>query len=236
MPSDGTFEDYAREVISLYESQDLDSRHRLLNEVRDLNVKSVLDLGCGPGQELIPFAENTDAICIGVDEAEELGRVAMPFFKERGLGTRVQIVRAVAECLPFADGSFDLLLCRVALPYMHNRQAIAEMARLLSPGGTLLLRVHAPMFYLSMLRDRVRTLDPGQIAYPLLSLGHGLWHELTGHQARGGFWKGKEIYQSRRFLKREFGRHGLTIASETEGSSREGPSFLIKKKEQIERS
>ncbi|MEP6945333.1 MAG: class I SAM-dependent methyltransferase [Acidobacteriota bacterium] len=235
MTSDGTFEAYSDEVISRYGERDTDSRHRLLNEVRDLKVRSVLDLGCGPGQELIPFIENTDAVCVGVDEAEGLGRVALPFFNDLGLGGRVHMVRAAAESLPFAAGSFDLLLCRVALPYMHNRRAIAEMARVLSPGGTLLLRVHAPMFYLSMLGGRARNPEPRQIAYPLISLGHGLWHELTGHQARSGFWKGKEIFQSRRFLKRELGRHGLSIASETEGSSREAPSFLIKKVESIER-
>lgn len=231
MPSDGTYEDYAGEVIANYWNRDVRARNRLLSEVNAADLHSVLDLGCGPGQDLIPFIENTGALCFGVDEAAALGKVALPFFKKHGLDGRVQFVRSSAESLPFADGSFDLVLCRVALPYMHNKRAIAEMARVMCPRGILLLKVHAPSFYWSMLKSRASSLDPRQLAYPLISIGHGVWHELTGHQASGSFWKGKEIFQSRRFLKRELRRHGLRIVSETEGSDPKAPSFVIRKSE-----
>jgi ubiquinone/menaquinone biosynthesis C-methylase UbiE len=55
----------------------------------------------------------------------------------RGL-TNVETRPADAEALPFDDASFDLVTCRLAFHHFPNpRQAIAEFARVLKPGGVL---------------------------------------------------------------------------------------------------
>ena len=116
--------------------------------------------------------------------------------------------------LPFADKSFDVVLCRVALPYMNNRRTIAEVARILKPNGVFLLKTHAPPFYSAMLKERIKTFHPKQIAYPLICVAGSIFHHLSGRQLENGFWKGKEIFQTRRFLEKEFAKNGLEIKTE----------------------
>lgn len=55
-----------------------------------------------------------------------------------GLGDRVETVRSDAEQLPFADGSFDLVLGHAVLHHIPDLdRAFAEIARVLKPGGTV---------------------------------------------------------------------------------------------------
>jgi ubiquinone/menaquinone biosynthesis C-methylase UbiE len=220
------YEQYAREALENFAGRDPAKRYTLVEALGTERPQRVLDLGCGPGQELLPFLERTDAECIGVDIAPELGRVTAAIFVEE---PRASFVRATGASLPFADASFDVVLCRVALPYMNNRDAIAEAARVLKPDGVFLLKTHAPRFYFWMIRDRLAARDPKMLAYPLICLAAGVWHSLTGHQPERGIWKGKEIYQTRRFLERELARHGLRIVGRLGDDNPRTPSYRILK-------
>jgi ubiquinone/menaquinone biosynthesis C-methylase UbiE len=98
--------------------------------------RRVLDIGCGAGQTLIASALPPGALRVGIDidpEAIALGRELDP---------ALHLLRARGEALPFGDTSFDLVICRVALPYMHIGRAIGEMARVLAPGGDVWLVLH----------------------------------------------------------------------------------------------
>jgi ubiquinone/menaquinone biosynthesis C-methylase UbiE len=58
-------------------------------------------------------------------------------------GRTVELVEGDAQALAFPDGSFDTLVCPVSLCSVpDDRQAIAEMRRVLRPGGRLLLADH----------------------------------------------------------------------------------------------
>ena len=103
--------------------------HRLeLTRVRD-----VLDVGCGAGhwgRALRPHLPD-DARLVGVDREEAFLRLAREHPGEYVVGT--------AEELPFADGSFDLVTCQTLLIHVRDPAvAIAEMKRVLRPGGVLL--------------------------------------------------------------------------------------------------
>jgi SAM-dependent methyltransferase len=54
--------------------------------------------------------------------------------------------------LPFPEKHFTHVLCRAALNYMHQRQALREMARVLRPGGLLYCHVEGPGFDWRLLR------------------------------------------------------------------------------------
>jgi ubiquinone/menaquinone biosynthesis C-methylase UbiE len=221
------YEEYTKLALENYANKNAANRYLLVDAVNDLKVEKVLDVGCGAGQEIFPFLEKTEAFCVGVDVAKELGKVtAENFSKEK----KASFVRSEGENLPFADASFDVVLCRVALPYMNNRLAIAEVARILKTGGIFLLKTHAPAFYFGMLAERLKTFNVKQIAYPLICLTASLWHLLTGKQLQKGFWQGKEIFQTRRFLEKEFKRNGLEIKGFLADNNPQTPSYLIVKK------
>jgi len=100
-------------------------------------ARRVLDVGCGLGhwtRTLLPVLA-PEATVVGVEP--EAAWVAEA---RRLAPARVTIEQGTAEALPFADGAFDLVTCQTVL--IHVRAplvALAEMLRVLRPGGTLLL-------------------------------------------------------------------------------------------------
>ncbi len=222
-----SYSEYAKAAIENYSRKDAASRYLLFDAVKNLKIERVLDVGCGAGQELFPFLEKTAARCFGVDVAPEIGLVTREVYRSNPHSERAFFVRSQGEKLPFANESFDVILCRVALPYMNNRQAISEVARILKPNGVFLLKIHAPAFYFGILPARLKTFNPKQVAYPLICLAAGAWHSLTGKQLEKGFWRGKETYQTRSFLDREFAANNLRIVKELSDTNVQTPSFYI---------
>ncbi len=225
------YRDYTEKAIENFVNSSDEKRFVLVNAVADLKVEKILDLGCGAGQELLPFLEKTEALCVGVDAAWEL---AAESGKVKNIASgknasRLAFVRALGEKLPFNDESFDAVLCLVALPYMNNQQAISEIGRVLRKGGKFLLKIHAPRFYFGMLPARLKTLNPKNVAYPLICLAGSFWHQLTGKQLEKGFWQGKEIYQTRGFLEKQFAENNLKISGVLPSSHRQTPLFIIVK-------
>ncbi len=225
MTSTQNYQEYTQLAMKNFAGKGDESRFLLVNAVvESFQPKRVLDVGCGAGQDLLTFLEKTGAFCFGIDAAENMGEIFSGKFDKR-----VSFARSVGEKLPFADESFDVVLCQVALPYMNNSETIAEIARVLQPGGFFLLKIHAPAFYFEMIRQRVKTGSARQIAYPLICLTAGMWHLITGTQLKNGIWQGKEIFQTKRFLEREFLRNNLQMKRSLPDTNKETPSFLAEK-------
>lgn len=220
------YEEYANESLKKFAERESAKRYLLVDSVKDLKPEKVLDLGCGAGQELLPFLEKTESLCVGVDSAEELGKVTAQMFNAE---KRAAFIRCEGENLPFGDASFDVILCRVSLPYMNNRQAIAEISRVLKPEGVLLLKTHAPMFYIGMIAERLKTFSAKKIAYPLICLAASFWHLFTGKQLQKGFWEGKEVFQTRSFLNKEFAKNNLKVKGFLPDNNPKTPSFIVVK-------
>ena len=95
-----------------------------------------LDVGAGAGHTALAFAPHV-AHVIASDLTRQMLAKTAELAAERGL-TNVETKIADAESLPFDDGSFDLVTCRLAFHHFPNsRQAISEFARVLKPGGVL---------------------------------------------------------------------------------------------------
>jgi SAM-dependent methyltransferase len=95
-----------------------------------------LDSGCGTGNNLEHLGRRGRAV--GVDLSED----AIRFCRGRG----VTVVRAELTALPFQDGAFDGVTSLDVLYHRwvaDDRDAVRELARVLRPGGLLLVRVPA---------------------------------------------------------------------------------------------
>jgi len=95
----------------------------------------VLDLGCGAGAYSRVLAKSGLRV-VGVDYA---WRVAVQA-RQRATTTTVDFLSADATCLPFADARFDHVVCIGLFQSLQRHQsAMAEIFRVLRPGGTLCL-------------------------------------------------------------------------------------------------
>jgi SAM-dependent methyltransferase len=93
----------------------------------------VLDVGCGPGALTTVLVERlgTDEVA-AVDPSEQFAAAA----QERHPG--VDVRRAPAEELPFADGEFDAALAQLVVHFMEDPvRGLAEMGRVTREGGVV---------------------------------------------------------------------------------------------------
>lgn len=225
----GEYRDYLQREVQLWESgEDEGRRMTLVEAAGDRDVRTVLDVGCGAGQEMLSFASLGNTFCVGIDRSADAGSVGKGLFARYGLDPRAAFLCSVGERLPIADGSVDVLICRVALPYMGNRDALSEFARVLRPDGVIFLKIHSPYFYLLMLKDRLKTLDLKQIAYPVICIFGSLFYLFTGRQIRRGF-LAKEVFRTMGALRKDLKQNNLRIEDEMADSSAAGPSFKIVK-------
>ena len=97
---------------------------------------AILDAGCGTGAGLVFLSQYGSVI--GLD----ISPYALRFCADRGCR---EVARASVMALPFRDEAFDLVTSFDILYFegIHDETALQETARILRPGGRLLIRVPA---------------------------------------------------------------------------------------------
>ncbi|MBI2494877.1 MAG: class I SAM-dependent methyltransferase [Candidatus Rokubacteria bacterium] len=99
----------------------------------------VLDVATGAGHTALAFA-TLAARVVAFDVTEPMLRVAAGFIGGRG-ARNVAYVAGAVEALPFGDGAFDLVTCRIAAHHFADvPAAVRQVQRVLRPGGTFLLQ------------------------------------------------------------------------------------------------
>jgi ubiquinone/menaquinone biosynthesis C-methylase UbiE len=113
-------------------------------------MQRVLDLGCGPGDSWrkLGMAEQ-DWQLVGIDVSTRALQIARETFGPRGW----RYLLARGEQIPLADECVDGIFCNVALPYMHIPRTIAELHRVLVPGGWFRASLHRADFTWSEFRN-----------------------------------------------------------------------------------
>ena len=100
---------------------------------------TVVDIGCGAGTDLLVAARRTgpNGRAIGVDMTEAMRRRAARGAADAGI-ENVDVREGDATRLPLGDGSVDVVISNGVLNLVpEKKRAIAEMARVLKPGGRL---------------------------------------------------------------------------------------------------
>jgi SAM-dependent methyltransferase len=102
--------------------------------LRELRPERVLDLGCGGGHVTYRAAPHVGEI-VACDLTPAMLEAVARTAAERGLGN-VSVQQAAAERLPFADASFDAVLCRYTAHHWQDFEAgLHEARRVLAPFG-----------------------------------------------------------------------------------------------------
>jgi ubiquinone/menaquinone biosynthesis C-methylase UbiE len=138
-----------------------------------------------------------------------------PALARRARGKGLAACVGQAERLPVVSASLDGVISKVVIPYTDEARAMAEIARVLKPGGTARVSYHGAGYFLRYLlterqwRRRV---------YGARVLVATWWYAMRGVRLRG--FLGDSLYQSRRRLATHYHRAGLELLED-----RDSPRF-----------
>ncbi|WP_110946324.1 class I SAM-dependent methyltransferase [Streptomyces avicenniae] len=151
------------------------ARPAIVDLAGDVAGRWVLDAGCGAGAVAEALCER-GAFVVGFDSSA--GMLALA---RQRLGDDVVLEHAeLGGPLPFADGGFDDVVASLVLHYLEDwTTALAELRRVLRPGGRLIGSVHHP--FVSHM-----TAPPGTDYFAIRPTSQ--WWELGGTKHLMTFW------------------------------------------------
>jgi len=179
----------------------------------------VLDLGCGSGVDLASWGVTASDQVTGLDiDAQRLALAKIRFPNrtyQQGTG----------ECLPFAEESFDRVISTVALPYMNIQKTLAEIHRVLVPGGGLSLSLHLPSFTIAELLHHAFP-KPIPTLFRLYVMANGILFHCSGRTV--GFLRGRtESFQTERGMRIALNRAGFVNLSFRRATGSVGETFIV---------
>lgn len=164
----------------------------------------ILDIGCGPGRHISAAYEYEKVTAIGADLSHEdmlQGVKRLQFHDHLGAhkGGSWAFTMADITNLPFADNSFDIVLCSEVMEHIPNDSAAAkELLRVVKPGHNLVVSV--PRFWPEkicwMLSDEYFNANMGHVRIykkkPLVNLiekqGATYWNAHHAHSIHAPYW------------------------------------------------
>ena len=188
--------------------QTVDYRHFAL-EAGD----RVLDLGCGEGRHVISVYLHEGVQAVGVDlSLSDLTTTREKFseFAEQGSDkSSFGLASANALSLPFADNTFDKVICSEVLEHIPDYEgALREIDRVLKPGGLFCASVPRrwpeqicwafSSEYHEVAGGHVRIFRGSQLSEEIESLGMQRYHRHWAHALHVPFWWLKCLFWERR--------------------------------------
>lgn len=199
--------------------QTVDFKHFILQ-----SGDRVLDLGCGEGRHVISAFVEADVTAVGVDlclkdlqtAKAKFADFAEPGNEAKGFG----LSQANALELPFADNTFDKIICSEVLEHIPDyRSVLKEIERVLKPGGLFCASVPRAWpericwalseAYHKVEGGHVRIFDAGKLRGQIQALGFQFYHRHWAHALHAPFWWLKCLFwknQDNNFLIRQYHR------------------------------
>ena len=109
----------------------------------------LLDIGCGIGQSFIAL-DSTDRTCVGIDNDKESTAYGI-----KNYGDKIQFIHTDAHQIPIPSKTFDLVFCRVSLPYTNIPKVIKEIKRVLQKDGRVWLTIHTKKIAVGYLTEAI---------------------------------------------------------------------------------
>ncbi len=103
-----------------------------------LRGHDVLELGCGLGDLLADMTEAGYA-CLAVEQSPQMVAATRETLRRRKLGEKAWVIQGSAQHLPFSNASFDTVVSTFPSEYIYDPDTVAEVARVLRPGGRLIV-------------------------------------------------------------------------------------------------
>ena len=150
----------------------------ILPVIRD-GYRRVLDLGCQRGDTLAELTLPPGAVRVGMDLDVDAVKTGV---RERG--TVVRFVVGDGHRLPFTSGFFDLVISRVAFPYMDMPVTFAEVARVLRGGGQVWMTLHPMRMAVTRMLASLKAGRLHDIVYQGYAVANGLTLAYLGRQFR----------------------------------------------------
>ncbi|WP_037312260.1 class I SAM-dependent methyltransferase [Amycolatopsis orientalis] len=119
------------------------TRPAILDLAGEVSGRRILDAGCGAGP-LFEALRDRGALMTGFDASAKMVELA-----RKRLGPDADLrVADVTEPLPYPDGAFDDVIAALVLHYLEDWSApLAEIRRVLKPGGRLIMAVNHPIIF-----------------------------------------------------------------------------------------
>jgi ubiquinone/menaquinone biosynthesis C-methylase UbiE len=108
--------------------------------------QKVLEVGCGTGCDLLQFARN-GALAYGIDITDEHLRLA-----RQRVAERADVRFGDGRSIPFPDSTFDYVYSHGVIHHSNEpKKIVAEILRVLKPGGRFNVHVYAKVSYFTAL-------------------------------------------------------------------------------------
>ena len=140
---------------------------RAIEVILPPGARSVLDFGCGTGWVIAEAGGGDVPLRVGVDYSVDAVREAKTY---RG----IHWVAADGLRLPCRNNSFDVVIGHVSTPYMNTDRALAEVFRVMRPGGSFFLTFHSFRYWRERLAGSLKSRNVKDIVFMGYVASNGL--------------------------------------------------------------
>jgi len=158
----------------------------------------ILDVGCGIGQAFVSNGINhmPDKTLYGIDiDLKPL---------QYGIKTHhgISFINGSAEAIPLHSDHVDFVISRVSLPYTNVPESMAEIYRVLKPGGEIWITLHPFSFFIDLIKDCWQNFTLKKLLDNVYTLGNGVIFHITGKLMPRPIVGGMESLQTKRAMNK----------------------------------